>query len=816
MFDTLRQDFRFALRGLIRQPGFTAVAITTLALGLGASAAIFSVFRAVLLAPLPYAEPDRRVMVWSRWTGFDKTWVSAAEVHDYRTRARQLASVAAWSTGQVNLTGNGDPERVGAGQVTANILDVLGATPLIGRGFQPGEDATGDGAAVAIIGHGLWQRRFGGDPSIIGRLIQIDGRSMEVIGVMPPGFRLPTDFREDFAEPSELWTPLVLDPDPDNRGNHGLYAAAVLTPGASAASANAELKAITTAFTREGLYPEAMRFEAIAVTFVDEILAPVKPALLLVGVATILLLLIACANVANLLLARAESRRKELALRTALGAGRLRLLRPLLAETTILSLAGAALGLVIAFGGTRLLAEANVAAIPRAGSADIDLPVLGFSLALALLTALVCGLVPALRASQVDLADTLKDGAQNVTVGAGRQRTRSALVVAEMALAVVLLVSAGLALRSLWALRQVELGFDPERVLTLRVALPQVGYEEPAQVESFYQRLLERVRALPGVVAAGAVRSLPLAATIGDWGLDIEGYVETPGNNAKGDWQVSTDGALEALGERLVAGRSFTAADRADTLPVALVNETMARKYWADGNPIGRRIRMGSPTRPWITVVGIVADQQHNGLGGLVKEKFYRPHAQFSQVTQFAPRGMTLVVKTAGEPMQALPAIRHALAGIDRSVPIAAARPMTDVVSGAIAAPRFTGWLLGLFAVTALTLAAIGIYGVLSYLVTQRTREIGIRVAVGAGPAEVLRLVVGRGLALALTGVAIGVVVALVASRVMESLLFGIEPRDPATFIGVPVVLTVVALVASIVPAIRAARVDPIVALRTE
>jgi putative ABC transport system permease protein len=633
---------------------------------------------------------------------------------------------------------------------------------------------------------------------------------------MPQGFRLPTDFREDFAEPSELWTPLVLDPDPDDRGNHGLYAAALLASGATAASANAELKAITTAFTREGLYPAAMRFEAVAVTFVDEILAPVKPALWLVGVATILLLLIACANVANLLLARAESRRKELALRTALGAGRLRLLRPLLAETTLLSLAGAGLGLVIAFGGTRLLAGANIAAIPRAADADVDLPVLGFSLALALLTAFVCGLVPALRASQVDLADTLKDGAQNVTAGAGRQRMRSALVVAEMALAVVLLVSAGLALRSLWALRQVELGFSPERVLTLRVALPQVGYEEPAQVESFYQRLLGRVRTLPGVEAAGAVRSLPLAATIGDWGLDIEGFVETPGNNAKGDWQVSTDGALEALGERLIAGRAFTTADRADTLPVALVNETMAKKYWADGNPIGRRIRMGSPTRPWITVVGIVADQQHNGLGAAVKEKFYRPHAQFSQVTGFAPRGMTLVVKTSGEPLQALPAIRHALADVDRSVPIAAPRPMSDVVSGAIAAPRFTGWLLGLFAVTALTLAAIGIYGVLSYLVSQRTREIGIRVAVGAGPGEVLRLVVSRGLALALAGVVIGVVVAFAASRVMETLLFGVEPRDPMTFIGVPVVLTLVALAASVVPAIRAARVDPIVALRTE
>ena len=813
---SLLQDFRFGFRALRRQPGFAAVAVVTLALGMGATSAIFSVFRAVLLSPLPYSEPDRRVMVWSRWTGWDKTWVSSAEVRDYRQRSRLLREVAAWSTGQTNITGSGEPERVGAGQVTANILQALGAVPMLGRGFLAGEDATGDGAAVVLLGHGLWQRRFGGDPAVVGRTIQLDGRGFEVIGVMPPGFRLPTDFREDFAEPSELWTPLVLDTDPSNRGNHGLYAAALLADGATAAQANAELKAITSAFTREGLYPEAMRFEAIAVSFVDEILAPITPALWLVSAATLFLLLIACANVANLLLARAESRRKELALRTALGAGRLRLLRPLLAETLTLAIAGGAIGLVIAFAGVRVLAGANLAAIPRASEARVDVWVLGFAMVVTLLTALACSVVPALRASRVDLTDSLKDGAQNVTAGSGRQRMRSALVVAEMALAVVLLVSAGLALRSLWALRQVNLGFDPTGVLTLRLALPEASYETPAQVEGFYQRLVDDVRRLPGVTAAGAVRSLPLAATIGDWGLDIDGYVETPGNNAKGDWQVSTDGSFEALGERLVAGRFFTPADRADSLPVAVVNETMARKYWVDGNPIGRRIRMGSPTRPWITVVGIVGDQQHNGVGATVKEKFYRPHAQFSQVTGFAPRGMTLVVRTTGEPLQALPAIRHAVAQIDPALPIAAVRPMTDVVGGAIAAPRFTGWLLGLFAVSALTLAAVGIYGVLSYLVSQRTREIGIRVAVGAGPGEIVRLILGRGLGLALVGVGIGLVIAFGASRVMGSLLYEIQPRDPATFIGVPVILTVVALVASLLPALRAMRVDPIVALKTE
>ncbi|HZO07521.1 MAG TPA: ABC transporter permease, partial [Solirubrobacterales bacterium] len=572
------QDFRFGLRALRRQPGFTAVAVLTLGLGLGATSAIFSVFRAVLLAPLPYDQPERHVMIWSRWTGWDKTWVSSIEARDYGTNARLLQNVAAWSTDRVNLTGGGEPERVGAGQVTANILAALGARPLIGHGFSPGDDASGDGAPVVLLGHGLWQRRFGGDPAILGRTIQLDGRGFEVIGVMPSGFRLPTDYREDFAEPTELWTPLVLDTDPNDRGNHGFYAAALLAPGATVPQANAELKGITSEWTKQGLYPEAMRFEAFAVSVADEILGPVTPALLLVSAATLFLLLIACANVANLLLARAESRRRELAVRSALGAGRFRLLRPLLAETLLLAGGGGAMGLVLAFAGVRLLAGSSLAAIPRAQEARVDAAVLGFAALAALLTALVCSVVPALRASRVDLTDSLKDGAGSVTIGRERQRSRSLLVVAEMALAVVLLVSAGLALRSLWALRQVRLGFDPEQVLTMRLALPQTSYETDAQVEGFYRDLVERVRTLPGVTQAGVVRSLPLAATIGDWGLDVEGYVETPGDNAKGDWQVVSDGAFEALGERLEAGRFFTGADRADALPVAVVNETMAKR----------------------------------------------------------------------------------------------------------------------------------------------------------------------------------------------------------------------------------------------
>jgi len=814
--DQLIKDVRHSLRALARQPGFTFVTILTLGLGLGATTAIFSVVRASLLAPLPWSEPDRRVMIWSRWRGWDKTWVSSAEVRDYRG-ARSLRGVAAWASGQVNLTGTGEPERVGAGQATANVFDVLGAQPLIGRGFQHGEDLSGTGARVVVLSFSLWHRRFGADPSVVGRTIQIDGAGYEVIGVMPRNFRLPTDFSEDFEEPTELWAPLVLDPDPNDRGNHSFYAAAVLAPGFTAPQASAEVTGIGRAQTAQGLYPKPMQFEPFAVSLVDEVLAPARPALALLAAATALLLLIACANVANLLLARLESRRRELAVRTALGAARWHLVRQMLTETLLLGLAGGLLGAALAWGGATAVAASGIAGIPRAADVRVDATVLGFAAFASLLTALACGVLPALRPSALSLTDSLKDGAQNATSGAGRQRLRNALVVAEMALAVVLLVSAGLVLRSLWALQHVRLGFEPSGVLTLRVALPEATYDTSAKVEQFYADLMNRVRAVPGVTSAGAVRSLPLANTIGDWGLSVEGFVPAPGVNVKGDWQVATDGAFEALGEHLVSGRWFNAADRADSPPVAVVNETLAKMYWKNGDAVGHRIRMGARGEsPWITVVGVVGDLQHNGLGSMVKEKFYRPHAQFAQVTGFPIRNMTLVVRTSGDPMSLASAVRHEVLLMDPNLPVAAIRPMTDVVASAASTSRFTGLLLGFFATLALTLAAIGIYGVLAYLVSQRTREIGIRIAIGANRAAVLGLVVGRGLWLALGGVAVGLAISFVVARLIGSLLYQVRPIDPVTFIAVPAVLTVVALIASVVPARRAMQVDPITALRTE
>ncbi len=812
----LSHDIRLGARALRRQPGFTTVAVLTLALGLGATTAIFSVVRAALLAPLPWSDPDHRVMIWSRWVGFDKTWVSSAEVRDYR-RARAFSAVAAWGTGQVNLTGAGSPERVGAGQVTANVFEVLGAAPLYGRGFRQGEDVSGTGAPVVVISHSLWKRRYGSDPRILGQSIRIDDASYQVIGVMPDGFRLPTDFGEDFQEPTELWMPLVLDSDPNARGNHSFYAAGALAPGATVAQADAEISGMAHAWTAQGLYSPQMRFEPFAISLTDEVLASARFELRLLSAATLLLLLIACANVANLLLARLESRRRELAVRVALGAGRWRLVRQLAIETGLLATAGGVLGLALAWAGARAVAASGLAGIPRASDVHIDGTVLAFAALASAATALICALLPVLRPAAANLTDALKDGAQNATAGAGRQRLRSGLVVGEMALAVVLLVLAGLALRSLWALQHVRLGFEPAGVLTMRVALPDVRYDSPEKVEQFYQQLLVRVRGLPGVTAAGAVRALPLANVIGDWGVTVEGFAGSPGNMPKGDWQVATDGSFEALGEHLVAGRWFTAADRADSQQVAVVNETMAKRYWTDGNPVGRRIRMGrDPDAPWIAVVGVVSDQQHNGLASMVKEKFYRPHAQFAHAGGFPVRYMTLVVRTAGEPMSLAAPVAHEVALMDRDLPVAAVRPMAEVVAAAASTPRFRGTLLGLFAVLALTLAAIGIYGVLAYVVGQRTREIGIRMAIGARPGAVLGLVVSRGLWWALAGVMIGLVLAVIAGRLMAGLLYHVGPADPVTFIGVPIVLTLVALVACVVPAVRAMRVNPITALRTE
>jgi putative ABC transport system permease protein len=631
---------------------------------------------------------------------------------------------------------------------------------------------------------------------------------------MPPGFVLPLDFPE--PEPTQLWMPLAIDPGQIERGSHGLYAAGRLRPGATADQASAELRTITSRLVNEGLYPREMRFEAFAVALDDEILGGVRPALLMLFAAVGALLLIACANVTNLLLARADERQREVAVRQAMGAGPAHLARQMLAEGLVLSGAGALAALAFAWTAARLLAAWPLTSIPRLAALALDWRVLAFTAALALGVSVIFSLAPVLHARRFELTHALKDGARAATGGRSRLRFRRAVVAAQMAAAVLLLVLAGLMIRSLWALQRIDPGFRPAGVLTLRLSIPEARYDTPGSVVGFYQRLLDRVRELPGVANAGAVRSLPLANTIGDWGLQVEGYQPPPGTSAKGDWQVATPGYVETMGERLVRGRLFTPGDTADAPQVALINETMARTYWPGQDPIGKRIRQGSPDRPWITVVGIVADVRHNGINAIVKEKFYRPHTQFHRSSGNPIRQMTLVARGPADPLSLAGPIRAVVRALDPDVPVSAVRSMEDVVGATIAGPRLAGWLLGLFAVLAIALAAVGVYGVLSYLVSQRTREFGIRIALGAGPPQIAAQVLAGGLVPCVVGVVLGLAGALAAARVVSSQLYGVAATDAVTFTGVPVALLLVGIAASYLPARRATRADPLACLKAE
>jgi putative ABC transport system permease protein len=816
MFDTLRQDITGAIRGLIKSPGFAAASLITLALGIGATSAIFSVVKAVLITPLPYAQPERTVQIFTRWTAFEKTWIADQEVIDFRNMAKTVTAIAAWNSGQQNLTGDGEPIRIGVGFVTANLFDVLGSRPMIGRVITQDEDRP-NGPPVAVLGYPLWQARYGGDPSIVGRTVLINDVPVEVIGIMPEGFRLPTDFNEDAAEPTQLWRPMAWDLTQLSR-NHGFYAVATLAPGQNAASVTEELRAICTRLTEQGAYPAQMKFTAFAVPLDEEIRGGVRPAMWLLMGAVGFLLLIACANVANLLLVRGDARLREMAVRTAIGAAPDRLVRQLLTESVVLAVLGAIFGLGLASVGLRILMTVDPTSLPPLAPVRLDWTVVAFTLVLGVVTTIVFGLAPALRTLRINLVESLREGGQQ-TIAGHRQRLRNLLVVAEVSLAVVLVIGAGLMVRSLSALGRIDLGFNPEQVLTLRVSVPATRYDTPEKVIEFYRLLNERVRAIAGVQSAGFVRVLPLATTIGDYGLDIEGFQESPGLNAKGDWQIVTDGAFEAMGMNLMRGRWFAASDTRQSQAVAVINETMARTYWKNPeDAVGGQIRLGSGMdRPYLTVVGMVADERHNGVTGVVKEKFYVPHSQWHIATAGSIiRGGFLVIRTAGDPMRVAGPVRDQIRAMDPNLPVANIRPMTEVVSTALATPRLTGFLMGTFAAIALTLAAVGIYGVLSYLVARRTHEIGIRLAVGADRTQVLALVLKQGLTLAASGIVVGVVAALLLTRVMQSLLYEVGPGDPWTFVTVSLALIGVSLLAAALPAFRATRVSPLIALRTE
>jgi putative ABC transport system permease protein len=812
-------DLRYAARSLRKSPGFAAAAVATLALGIGATTAVFSVVNAVLLKPLPYAEPDRLVRIWSAWEGSPRSDVSPAEYFDDRDGLLTFASVGAFAGGTANLTGDGEPERLAAAYTTASLIQALGVPAAFGRVFRDGEDVPNAEASV-VLGDGLWRRRFGSDPNVIGRRIMLDGVPHTVLGVMPAGFRMPGDFGA--ADPAELYLPLGLDRTSiPNRGSHFLGVVGRLRPGVSFETGRTEVSRLAAGFVRDfpDDYPPGMRFTASAVPLTDDVAGPIRPALLVLLGAVGFVLAIACANVAGLLLSRTEERRREMALRTALGAGRGRLAHQLLVESLLIASLGGALGLALAVGGVGALAALRPPELARLQEVGVDLKVLAFTAMATLATGLAFGLAPALIVSRADLHGPIKEGGRGVTAGHATQRVRRLLVAGEIGVALVLLVGGGLLGRSLARLQGLDPGFRPDNVLTVTLALPDAEYADHARITGFYRDLVHGVGSLPGVRSAGAVTALPLDGERGDLNVHIEGRPEAAGAaSPAADWQVVTPGYMRALGMRVLRGRGIEGTDDGAAPGAVVINRTMARLLWPGEDPLGRRFLLGGGAGPgWVTIVGIVDDVRQAALAAEPRPEMYLPHAQFRFWDGGGPvTSMTLAVRSAGDPASLANAIRSQVHALDPDLPVGAFRSMPEIVSASLARPRFTTVLLAVFAAVALTLAAVGIYGILSQAAARRAHEIGVRMALGARPPDVLRLFLRQTLALAGWGVALGLFASLALTRVLSSQLYGVSPSDPPTYAALAAFMIGVAVLATWIPTRRAARVDPLSALREE
>lgn len=800
------QDVRYAVRGILARPGFSAIIVATLALGIGANTAIFSVVDGVLLRALPYAEPGGIVHIAH---GEPYSQVSEGEFVDYRDQVRSLTRVAVYSFAEANLTGDRDPERISAARVSDGFFSILGVTPVRGRTFTKDEDRRGQ-PRVAVISFGLWQGQFGGDTSIVGKAMRINGNPFTIVGVMPRHFDYPE------AE-TEMWVPLRINYDTLwGRNNHYMQMLGRLAPGASAGSATAELVALSKTWPAK--FPETYGVNAPPIAaltpITDAVLGRTRPYLFALLGAVGFVLIIACVNVANLLLARTEARRRELAIRAALGATRGRIVRQVLTESGLYAAAGALIGLPLAWWGWRALRALAPASIPRLDQVALNVPVLAFTLVTASLTGLLFGIVPALRAARGDAGESLKAGGKSAGQSRGLRRARGALVIAEVALAVITLTGAGLMLRSLARLQSVDLGIHPEHVLSVQVAAPPARYQGDAAV-AFYTDLLARIRKLPGVQSAGAIADLPIADGTSNYSILLDGHpmmsvAESPSATPE---QV-TPGYFAALGVPIVTGRAFAEDDRGNAPLVAVVNEAMARKYWPNASAIGHTIKMLNETAPWATVVGVARDVRHGGYQAEAPPTMYFPYAQSARSVYVAPATMSLVVKTSGDATVLAAPIRAIVREMDKTVPLARVQSMESLVASSVASRRFSTQLLALFAALALALAAIGIYGVISYSVSQRTFEIGLRMALGAQSPEVLRLVIREGLVLAGVGLVVGGAGALVLMRFAKSLLVSTSIADPVTLGAVAVLLGAVALVASYIPARRATALEPTVTLR--
>lgn len=807
----LLRDIRFGIRMLIKKPAFTLIAIISLALGIGANTAVFSVINAVLLKSLPFNDPESLVLVWGDSRNEDRlrgrNQLSATDVADFRSQATAFEEISIYTGWNPIMSGDSEAERVPAIQVGDGYFKVMRGTPMLGRVFTAEEQQEGKDFVI-ILGHGLWQRRFNSDPNVVGKSVLLNSRPYTIVGVMGPDFQpLPPSL---VLPQGQFYRPIAEPYGENHRSERHVRAVARLKPGVSIEQAHGDLEVIARRLEQE--HPTTNRNQSVAVVSItDDTVGGLKRTLWLIFGAVVFVLLVACANVANLLLARATVRHREITIRAAIGAGRAQLVRQLLTESLLLSFLGGGLGLFLAMWGTRVIEAVASRINPAFTGLTIDIRTLLFTLAACVLTGLIFGLVPALHLSKPDLAESLRE----VRAGgsASRNRLRGALVVAEVAMTLVLLVCAGLLIRTVMRLRNVDTGFNSNNVLTMNIGLPGIKYPNPENVVAFFKQTSERIEALPGVKAAGITSVLPLSDNFDGRGLVVEDYPKARGEEISVDLYVVTSGYLRAMEIPLRHGRSITEQDTNDSSQVALINQTMADQLWPNQDPVGRRIKFpGSESRPqpWRTIVGVVSDVSQYSLDKKAPMQIYLPHSQFP--TSFN----NIVVKTESDPNAVFAAVRREIQAVDKDQAVYNVVTLEQLHSDSVSLRRFFMILLIVFAALTLTLAAVGIYGVMSYAVTQRTQEIGIRMALGARSADVMKLVVKGGIALALAGVGVGLVTALAITRLLESVLFGVKPTDALTFGIGALGLVAVAVVACFIPARRATKVDPLVALRYE
>ena len=818
--ETLWQDFQFAVRMMRKNPGFTTAAVLCLMLGIGATTGIFTVVNAVLLHPLPYSHPEQLIRVYTEFPtfpngGLHRFWTSGPEFLDLRRDTHSWTSLDAWITGGANLAGKTQPVRITAAYVSGGLLETLAVSPIAGRLISQSDDVPG-AQVVADLSYGTWQSAFAGDPHIVGRETYLDGLKCIIIGVMPKGFQFPPGEQE----PAQIWAALRLDPaNPGNRGGHNYYLLGRLLPGVTAGQAQGELASLVQSYGEKRV-PKTHSFHPKTHTIVSfplqaEVVSSVRPALLMLLGAVVFVLLIASVNVANLLLARAEARRREIAIRGALGAGLVRLARQFVTEGVLLAFCGALLGMALSFGGVRLVQLTNAGGIPRADEISMDWRVLLFTLGTSLITGVLFGLAPLAPLLLSGISESLKDTAGSTTAAAGAQIFRRVLLAGELAMALVLLIGCGLMLRAFWKLQEVHTGLQAENVITMRVSLPSGTYTDNTKITDFWTRLEERLTSLPGVQSAALVSGLAPLRPPNMNDTDIEGFVQTqdgPIQNVDFYQAVSKD-YFATMGIRLMDGRWFDARDVQGAPDAVIINKTMATTFWPRQNPIGRRLRPGG-SKNWSTIVGVVEDVKNAGLDRPAGTELYLPYRQ--------PAGagnsdMYVAMRAqAGDPRSLAGVVHEQLNAIDPSLPLADVRLMEDVLTRAQARPRFLTLLLSLFSIVAFAIATVGIYGVVSYSVARRTKEFGLRMVLGAQGGDVLGLVMKQGAGMVAIGIVAGLATAFALTRLMASLLFGVTPTDLPTFAGVTVLLFAVALVACYLPARRATRVDPIQTLRYE